>query len=157
MEKIFIIPLRDAWKISFRKRSKKAITVIKEFTVKNMKADSVKIGQDLNKLIWQRGEKSPPRQVKVQMHTEENDGKKTVWVELADVKFAIPKKKDKTEKKEETKQAKKAGKPEEKEPAKDEKEEKAKEEMKKSSAENKKEAKNESKKVKSQEKQKISS
>ncbi|MEA3229896.1 MAG: 50S ribosomal protein L31e, partial [archaeon] len=66
-KKLYTIPLRDAWKVSFRKRSKKAMYLIRVFAEKHMKTDSVKIGPDLNHHIWEKGIKSPPRKVKVQI------------------------------------------------------------------------------------------
>ncbi|MBW6451939.1 MAG: 60S ribosomal protein L31 [DPANN group archaeon] len=103
MERLYTIPLRDAWKTSIKRRSKKAITVLKAFTLKHMKADNVKVGPELNKHIWVNGKQNPPRKVKVQVLTEEVEDKKIAWVELENVKFEIPKKIDKTDEKADSK------------------------------------------------------
>lgn len=108
-ERIYTIPLRDAWRTALRRRAKRAISIIKEFTVRHMKADKVKIGKALNENVWKQGIRNPPRKVKVQMiiekkekgkKDEEVDDGKVVWVELADVKFERPLTKDERKKKE---------------------------------------------------------
>ncbi len=82
-KRLYTIPLRDAWNVSIKKRSKRAMAVIRAFTEKHMKAESVKIGSDLNHLIWSRGIKNPPRKVKVQMVPHRKDDIETIWVDLA--------------------------------------------------------------------------
>ncbi len=82
-KRLYTIPLRDAWNVSIKKRSKRAMAVIRAFTEKHMKAESVKIGSDLNHLIWSRGIKNPPRKVKIQMVPHRKDDIETIWVDLA--------------------------------------------------------------------------
>lgn len=94
-EKIYTIPLRDAWKGAYKYRAKKSIFVIREFVKRHAKTENVKIGQELNQEIWENGRKNPPRKVKVQVVS--HDG--AMWVELQGVKINFPKKKE--EKKEE--------------------------------------------------------
>lgn len=95
-EKVYTIPLRDAWKGPCKKRSKKCIFVIREFVKRHMKTENVKIGVELNHQIWERGIKNPPRKVKVQVVPHEE----VVWVELQGVKLVLEKKEDKDKKKE---------------------------------------------------------
>ncbi|MCK5290078.1 MAG: 50S ribosomal protein L31e, partial [Candidatus Aenigmarchaeota archaeon] len=106
-KRLYTIPLRDAWNVSIKKRSKRAMAVIRAFTVKHMKTDSVKIGSDLNHMIWSRGIKNPPRKVKVQMVPHKKDDTETVWVDLVTSSMDYLKekkeKKPKVEKKEEVK------------------------------------------------------
>lgn len=106
-KRLYTIPLRDAWNVSIKKRSKGAMAVIRAFTAKHMKTDSVKIGSDLNHLIWSRGIKNPPRKVKVQMVPKKKDDTETIWVDLVTSSMDYLKekkeKKPKVEKKEEAK------------------------------------------------------
>lgn len=96
-EKVYTIPLRDAWKGACKKRAKKCMYVIREFVKKHTKTETVKIGPELNHEIWKKGIKSPPRKIKVQVVPH----KETVWVELQGVKLELEKKEEKEKKKEE--------------------------------------------------------
>ncbi len=132
-QRVYTIPLQDAWKVPYKRRAKKAIALIQKFVKRHMKADSknVRVGTALNEAVWARGIKFPPRKVKVQVVPQEIDvkGKKStkVWVELEDVKLELEKKKKEEkkaeskpeapkaeEKKAETTEAKEAAKTEEK-------------------------------------------
>ena len=86
-ERLYVIPLTDAWKGAYKRRAKKSIAVIKTFASKHMKViyKNVKIGSILNDLIWADGIKSPPRKVKVRVVKNEEN----VWVGLQDEKLAF--------------------------------------------------------------------
>jgi large subunit ribosomal protein L31e len=105
-EKIFIIPLRREFlKVPIYKRSKKATTAIKQYLMKHMKSNDVRIEIDLNNEIWAKGNRSPPPRIKVKAM---KDDKGLVRAQLIDFEFDIPKDKDsKKEKKKETKEEKK--------------------------------------------------
>ena len=47
--------------------------MVREFAVKNMKSDEVKIDQDLSRHIWAKGKTNPPRKVRVKMVKDEDD------------------------------------------------------------------------------------
>ncbi len=106
-KRLYTIPLRDAWNVSIMKRSKRAMSVIKIFAERHMKTDSVKIGAELNHLIWSRGIKNPPRKVKVQMVPIKTDDAEVVWVDVATSSMDYLKT-DKEKKKEEKKSTVKA-------------------------------------------------
>jgi|SRR3989338_175405 len=83
-EKLFIINLRREFLKKPRyKRAKKAVTAVKEFISKHLKAEEVKIGKHLNEFIWGRGARKPPAKVKVNAHLED----KIAYVELEGHKF----------------------------------------------------------------------
>ena len=86
-ERLYVIPLTDAWKAAYKRRAKKSVAVIKQFASKHMKKDlkAVKIGSKLNDLVWSRGIKSPPRKVKVRVLNNEDN----VWVGLQDEKLVF--------------------------------------------------------------------
>ena len=64
-EKVFNIPLKEAHKKSERKRTRYAVTIVRNFLKKSMKAEEVKLGRRLNEKIWERSMKHPPRNVRV--------------------------------------------------------------------------------------------
>lgn len=55
------------------KRSKRAVGIVKEFIIKHMKADEVKIDAEVNDLIWSRGNEKPPRKIRVLAERREDD------------------------------------------------------------------------------------
>jgi len=73
MERIYTIPLRDVINKSVRnKRAPRAIRKIKQFLKRHMKADIVKIDNELNEKIWARGIQKPPARVRVKAVKEGN-------------------------------------------------------------------------------------
>jgi large subunit ribosomal protein L31e len=72
-ERIYTIPLRDVINKSVRnKRAPRAIRKIKQFLKRHMKADIVKIDNELNEKIWARGIQKPPARVRVKAVKEGN-------------------------------------------------------------------------------------
>ena len=66
LERTYNVPLRKEFlKVPKYKRAKKAVTALKQFLVKHMKSDDVKIGRYLNDEIWKHGIKNPPHHVKL--------------------------------------------------------------------------------------------
>ena len=101
-ERAYTIPLGEVFEHPKTKRAKLAISRVKKFLIKHMKADNVKIGDALNKAIWARGIQKPPR--KVRIHTiKEND---IIYADLIDVELKTPSKEE-LKKKEEKEKAKK--------------------------------------------------
>ena len=73
LERIYNIPLRREWlKAPGYKRAKKAVAAIRQFSAKHMKVSEVKLGQNLNRLVWERGIKNPPHHVHVNIK-KDND------------------------------------------------------------------------------------
>jgi len=71
-ERLYVIPLRKEWlKVARRKRAKRAVTAIKLFLTKHMKAKDVKISQKLNEKVWFRGVQKPPAKIKVLAEKDE--------------------------------------------------------------------------------------
>jgi large subunit ribosomal protein L31e len=102
IEREYNIPLRKEFlKVPGYKRSKKAITAIKEFLMKHMKSENVNLGNHLNELVWKDGIKNPPHHVSVKV-TKDDEGK--VFAELKELPKA---KKSSIEKKREAKEKKK--------------------------------------------------
>ncbi len=99
LERTYVIPLRrEFMKKPNYKKTKKAITAIKEFLMKHMKGDDVKLGAHLNEAIWANGRKNPPPRIKVKAI---KDDKNVIRAELPEFEIITAKKEDKKTKKEE--------------------------------------------------------
>jgi len=80
-ERIYTVPLREAFRAQRYRRAERAITAIKDFTKQHMKAVKVVIDTSVNESVWARGIRSPPRRIRVKM-TKDTEG--TVTVTLAE-------------------------------------------------------------------------
>ncbi|MDG6898534.1 MAG: 60S ribosomal protein L31 [Nitrososphaerota archaeon] len=72
LSRVYTVPLGVVYEAPPYRRAKVAIRVIKEFTTRHMKADEVKIKEDVNKRIWARGIKHPPRRIRLEMERDED-------------------------------------------------------------------------------------
>jgi len=70
-EKIFTIPLRDAYAKARSKRVPYAARLVRAYLKTRMKADEVKIGKHLNAELWSRSISKPPRRVRVKAFKED--------------------------------------------------------------------------------------
>jgi large subunit ribosomal protein L31e len=95
VERIYTIPLGDAYDAVRNKRAPKAVKILREYLTRHMKAEQVLLSEALNKYIWERSIQKPPRKVKVRVIKEDA----TARAYLADEKIEEPKKE--AEKKEE--------------------------------------------------------
>jgi large subunit ribosomal protein L31e len=73
LEREYTIPLRDVWGAPKKKRAEKAIRIIRDFAKRHMKAEEVKISEEVNELIWSRGIEKPPRRIKVIMKKDKDN------------------------------------------------------------------------------------
>jgi large subunit ribosomal protein L31e len=122
-ERVYVIPLRKRWlKVVKYQRGKKAVKAVREFIIKHMKSNNVKIGKYLNEILWERGIRKPPHKVKVKTWKEDD----VVKVELIDAPIEEKKVEVKEEKEEKLKPIK-----EEKEEVKEKLEEEKKEVLEK--------------------------
>ncbi len=86
LKREYVVPLRRKMRTAPKwRRSKKAVSVLKDFMRKHMKTEVVVICSDLNEYIWKCGNKNPPGKVSVvALKTDVNGTEKTI-VSLADV------------------------------------------------------------------------
>jgi large subunit ribosomal protein L31e len=77
MERVYIIPLRDVKRVPRTIRSPKAIRLVREFLMKHMKSEDIKIDSSVNEKIWERGIQKVPPKIKVKA-TKEEDGSVSV-------------------------------------------------------------------------------
>ena len=114
LERTYNIPLRRQFlKVPRHKRAKKAAKAVREFLIKHMKSDKVKLGKFLNEELWKHGIKNPPHHIKVDA---KKDSEGLVKAEL----FGAPVE----EKKEGKKEVKKEDKPKEEPKVEEKKEDK---------------------------------
>lgn len=72
LERTYNIPLRKEFQKAPRwKRTKKAVTALRQFLQKHMKSANVKLGKELNYELWKHGIKNPPHHVKVSATKDE--------------------------------------------------------------------------------------
>lgn len=81
-ERIYTVPLKEAWNAQRYRRSEKAMMVLKAFAVRHMKAGTVKVDAAVNAAVWARGIKSPPHKIRVKM-TKDDEG--LVTITMADI------------------------------------------------------------------------
>jgi large subunit ribosomal protein L31e len=60
-------------KIGFKKRSPRAVKIIRKFAEKAMGTKDVRIDTRLNKAIWSRGIRNPPFRIRVRLSRRRND------------------------------------------------------------------------------------
>ncbi len=71
-DRVYIVPLKKAKRKPRSRRANAAIRVIREFLQRHMKAEDVKLDNQLNEYIWERGiHKIPPR-IKIKASKKEN-------------------------------------------------------------------------------------
>ncbi|MEK6845910.1 MAG: 50S ribosomal protein L31e [Nanoarchaeota archaeon] len=119
-ERIYNIPLRKEYLKSPKwRRTEKAVTALRKFLSRHMKTEEVRLGTELNELLWKHGIRNPPHHVKV---TVSKDDKGVARAELFGVKTKEEVKKERekkaTEKKKESTGSKAAEKSEKKPEAK---------------------------------------
>lgn len=73
LARIYTINFSKAWLTPKHKRTDRVVNMIKEFAIKHMKSSQIKIDQELNRYIWERGKTNPPRKVRVRIVKDEDD------------------------------------------------------------------------------------
>ena len=72
LERVYNVPLRKEFmKVPRWKKTKKAVTALRQFLSKHMKSTDVKLSKDLNEELWKHGIKNPPHHVKVTVTKDE--------------------------------------------------------------------------------------
>jgi large subunit ribosomal protein L31e len=91
LSRIYTINLGKAWLTPRYRRTDRVINMIREFARKHMKSSEVKLDQELNRHVWEKGKAHPPRSLRVRM-TKDEDG----IVIVSSYEEAIRKDKDKS-------------------------------------------------------------
>ncbi len=94
LERIYTIPLGDAYLRVRNKRAKRAVAFVRAFALRHMKAVEVKISEGVNSLVFRDGMQKPPRKLKVRI-VKNDEGTARVWLigEEEKTKAAADKKK----------------------------------------------------------------
>ncbi|NIN53158.1 MAG: 50S ribosomal protein L31e [Nitrososphaeria archaeon] len=72
-ERIYVVPLRKAREGKGYKRTKRAARYLREFIIRHMKSEDVKIMEEVNEKIWEQGIRNPPRRIRIKaLKNEEN-------------------------------------------------------------------------------------
>ena len=71
-DRVYVIPLRRAKIKARNKRANAAISIIKAYLSRHMKADEVKLSNKVNEYIWERGMHKIPSKIKVKAVKKEN-------------------------------------------------------------------------------------
>lgn len=94
IERTYTIPLRKEWQKSPKyRRAKKAVTAVKAFLKRHMKAElkDIKLGKHLNEELWKHGIKNPPPRIRINV---QKDDKGIVRAELIGKPIVIEKKEE---------------------------------------------------------------
>ncbi len=94
-EKIYTVPLREAYKKARAKRAPYAARAVKAYIKTHAKVETVKMGSHLNEVLWVRSIKKPPRKVRVKVVKDGDIAK----AELVGFEYTEFKARPKTEKK----------------------------------------------------------
>ena len=78
-ERVYTIPLTHAWIAPVKKRSPRAMKVLKEFLKRHMKIDNFVISKEVNERLWSKGIEGAPRKVRVRT-VKDKDGIVTVYL-----------------------------------------------------------------------------
>lgn len=97
-ERIYTVNFRKAWITPEYKRTDRVVNILREFAERHMKTDDIKIDQYLNRYLWQRGKRNPPRRMRIRMTKDETD---TVVISLYEELDERKSRSDKTGSKEE--------------------------------------------------------
>jgi len=95
-ERIYTIPLGKAWIMPPRKRTPRAMRMIRAFITKHMKLEAKKEGEEeeeeprkliitneVNEKVWERGVEKPPRKIRVRA-AKDKDGNITLYLAEGD-------------------------------------------------------------------------
>jgi len=94
IERVYTINLGKVLLSPNNQRAKRAINMIREFAIRHMKSEDIKIEEDVSHLVWARGIRHPPRKIRVKL-TKDDDG--TVLISI--YQEENPKKEETVEKK----------------------------------------------------------
>lgn len=73
LERVYTINLGKVLLSPDNQRAKRAINMVREFARHHMKTQEIKIEDELNQIIWNRGIRHPPRKIRVKM-TKTDEG-----------------------------------------------------------------------------------
>jgi large subunit ribosomal protein L31e len=77
-ERIYNLPIRRIWATPRRRRTPRAIRMLREYVGRHMKAENIVISNEINEEIWKRGISKPPRKLRIRA-VKDKKGKVIVY------------------------------------------------------------------------------
>ncbi len=78
-ERVYTVPLTHAWIAPIKKRTPRAMTILKEFLRKHMKIEEFTISEEVNERFWSKGITGAPRKIRVRA-VKDKDGVVTIYL-----------------------------------------------------------------------------
>ncbi|MFQ6074331.1 MAG: 50S ribosomal protein L31e [Candidatus Bathyarchaeia archaeon] len=82
-ERIYTIPLRRAWISPRKKRTPRAVRLVKAFIQRHMKPETLVMSNKVNERLWSRSIQKPPRKIRVRA-VRDTEGKVTLYLAEGD-------------------------------------------------------------------------
>ncbi len=82
-ERVYTIPLRRAWISSRKKRTPRAVRLVKAFVQKHMKPEALLMSNEVNERLWRRSIQKPPRKIRVRA-VRDKEGTVTLYLAEGD-------------------------------------------------------------------------
>ncbi|MGD8505416.1 MAG: 50S ribosomal protein L31e [Candidatus Bathyarchaeota archaeon] len=82
-ERIYTIPLRKAWISPRKKRTPRAVRLVKEFIQRHMKPEALVVSNEVNEKLWSRSIQKPPRRIRVRA-ARDKEGTVTIYLAEGD-------------------------------------------------------------------------
>jgi large subunit ribosomal protein L31e len=73
LSRLYNIPLSRAWVGPRHRRARRAVSLIRQFALKHMKGEEVRLDPEVNELIWMNGITNSPRRITVLMEKSKDD------------------------------------------------------------------------------------
>ena len=80
-ERVYVIPLRKAKRARRNRRSARAVKLVREYLKRHMKTEEVKLTDELNRKLWERGAKHTPSRVRVRAVPKEDGSVEAILAE----------------------------------------------------------------------------
>jgi len=82
-ERIYTIPLRRAWISPRKKRTPRAVRLVKAFIQRHMKPEALVMSNEVNERLWSRSIQKPPRKIRVRA-VRDTEGTVTLYLAEGD-------------------------------------------------------------------------
>lgn len=82
-ERIYTIPLRRAWISPRKKRTPRAVRLVKAFIQRHMKPEALVMSNEVNERLWRRSIEKPPRKIRVRA-VRDKEGTVTLYLAEGD-------------------------------------------------------------------------
>ncbi len=70
IERLYTVTLGKAYEYTRTKRTRRTVSILRQFLIRHMKSVDIKISEQLNEFLWARSMQKPPRRVKIKVVKE---------------------------------------------------------------------------------------